>query len=200
MQQNNVFVLCTGRCGSSTFAAASGHIENFTSAHESRTYLVGDDRFAYPSEHIEVDNRLSWLLGRLDKTFGDNAFYVHLKRDLHATARSFIKRQHGGILKAYRKGILQQSDEHSEATDMEFCLDYCRTVDANIELFLRDKSHTMTFHMESAETDFPAFWEWIGARGNLEQAMSEWSHRHNASPQKTRRRFPITNLRRGLLR
>ena len=55
----NVFVLCTGRCGSTTFACACRHIENYTAAHESRSHLAGPERFAYPEDHIEVDNRLS---------------------------------------------------------------------------------------------------------------------------------------------
>jgi len=88
----NVFVLNTGRCGSTTFARACRHISNFSSAHESRTYLFGEERLAYPSNHIEVDNRLSWLLGRLDRKYGDRAVYVHLKRNIHDTAASFVAR------------------------------------------------------------------------------------------------------------
>ena len=37
---------------------------------------------AYTKGHIEVDNRLSWMLGRLDKVYADDlAIYVHLKRN-----------------------------------------------------------------------------------------------------------------------
>ncbi|WJI25223.1 hypothetical protein RHP47_05945 [Thermosynechococcus sp. QKsg1] len=49
----NVFVLCTGRCGSVTFAKACTFITNFSSAHESRTFLLGEARLAYPDRHIE---------------------------------------------------------------------------------------------------------------------------------------------------
>ena len=56
----NIFVLCTGRCGSMTFTKACGHIDNFSSAHESRCGRLGNERLAYPENHIEVDNRLSW--------------------------------------------------------------------------------------------------------------------------------------------
>ena len=75
---SNVFVLCTGRCGSTTFVQACQHIENYTASHESKISLLGDQRLEYSQNHIEVDNRLSWFLGSLDKKYGDNAFYVHL--------------------------------------------------------------------------------------------------------------------------
>ncbi|WP_298976670.1 hypothetical protein [uncultured Thermosynechococcus sp.] len=59
----NVFVPCTGRCGSVTFAKACSFITNFRSAYESRTFLRGEARLAYPSRSIGVDNRLSQFLG-----------------------------------------------------------------------------------------------------------------------------------------
>jgi hypothetical protein len=70
MRYRNIFVLCTGRCGSTTFIKAAGHIRNYSAAHESRTEELGHARFAYPNFHIEADNRLSWLLGRVDTLFG----------------------------------------------------------------------------------------------------------------------------------
>ena len=49
---------------------------NFTAAHESRKSLVGGARLAYPDRHIEADNRLSWILGRLGRAFPDDrTFY-----------------------------------------------------------------------------------------------------------------------------
>ena len=84
----NVFVLCTGRCGSMTFAKACGHISNYTSAHESRKQLkpkAPRERFIYLDFHIEVDNRLAWFLGTLNEIYGTNAFYVHLKREMKDT-------------------------------------------------------------------------------------------------------------------
>ena len=98
----NIFILNTGRCGSTTFIQACKHITNFSCAHESRTAILGKERMDYPDDHIEADNRLSWLLGRLDKKYGDDPFYVHLKRNENDTARSFTRRYSSGIIKAYR--------------------------------------------------------------------------------------------------
>lgn len=177
----NVFVLCTGRCGSTTFIKACAHIANFSSAHESRCALLGPARLAYPENHIEADNRLSWLLGRLEKAYGNKATYIHLKRDVMETAESFVKRYERGIIKAYRgSGILMGLPEAQHPLDV--ALDYCETVNSNIEVFLRDKTNKMTFHLEEAKSDFSVFWNLVGAAGNLENALNEFDTKHNASP------------------
>ncbi len=177
----NVFVLGTGRCGSTTFAKACAHASNFTSAHESRSGLVGDERLAYPANHIEADNRLSWMLGRLDAAYGDSAVYVHLKRNEVETARSYQRRydRSRSIIFCYRTAILMGAA--LEADPLAVCLDYCRTVNANIAAFLRDKSRTLTVSVESAKPDFRRFWEFIGAEGDLDAALAEWDRQHNAA-------------------
>ena len=172
-----MFVLCTGRCGSTTFARACGHASNFTSAHESRVGCIGAERLHYPAGHIEVDNRLSWFLGRLEAAYGNDAFYVHLKRNRHATAESFEKRYHKGVIVGYSKYILWRlSPDYSP---LDVCLDYCHTVDANIDAFLRDKPHKMTFRLEEAKEDFRAFWQRVGAEGDLSEALKEWDRVYN---------------------
>lgn len=174
----NVFVLSTGRCGSTTFTAACSHIENYTSAHESR---IGRSvlRTEYPNSHIEVDNRLSWFLGRLEERYGDDAFYVHLKRDLDATARSYAKRYDEAIINAYRKRIIWRA----EGSPVDVCRHYCKTVNSNIELFLKGKTKQMNFRLETAKEDFQDFWNRIEATGDLSKALSEWDRKHNASDQ-----------------
>jgi len=83
-----IFVLCTGRCGSMTFAKACSHITNYTSAHESGRYVD----WSYQDNHIEVDNRLSWFLGTLAERYPDSMF-VHLSRNRDAVIESFTRRQ-----------------------------------------------------------------------------------------------------------
>ena len=175
----NVFILNTGRCGSTTFIKACQHISNYTASHESRANEIGEQRLAYPDNHIEADNRLSWLLGRLDKCYGDEAFYVHLGRVTADVAASFVRRQGFGIMKAYREGILMGGQDKQESTAV--ARDYIETIDSNIELFLRDKNNTMRFWLETAKTDFELFWQQIGAEGDLQAALLEWDVAHNAS-------------------
>ena len=141
--------------------------------------MTGDLRLAYPDNHIEADNRLSWLLGRLDKLYGDQAFYVHLYRDFEQTVESFIRRSDYGIMKAYREGVLLEGE--SGQTSRDFASDYIETVTQNIKLFLKDKTHTMDFTLESAADDFVRFWQLINASGDLEVALNEWNIAYNSS-------------------
>lgn len=179
----NIFVLCTGRCGSTTFVRAAKHIANFTAGHETRTMFPGGARFAYPGNHIEADNRLSWLLGRLNEIYGDDAHYVHLRRDILGTAQSFRERWDSGIMKAYRAEILMGAGKH-DVPDPEgrlaYCIDYCETVDSNIRLFLKDKSNKIDFRLENARNDWLRFWAWVGAEGDLDGSLKEWLVQHNA--------------------
>jgi len=176
----NIFILSTGRCGSVTFVEACKFIENFSSAHESKVDRFGDARLAFSDNHIESDNRLSWFLGRLDKQYGNDAFYVHLTRNNESTAKSYSKRMSSGLLmKAYMYGIYMGLNDEQDPYDL--ALDMCVTVNANIEFFLKDKSNKMTMSLENVSHDFPLFWQKIGAKGNLEKAMEQWQCQHNAT-------------------
>lgn len=175
----NIFILNTGRCGSTTFINACRHISNYTALHESRATLIGKERLNYPHSHIEADNRLSWFLGRLDQQYSDRAFYIHLNRDRRKTADSFARRESYGIMQAYREGILLGGEDGQSAADIAH--DYIETVESNIALFLQTKNNKMEFNLESAKDDFRVFWERIGAEGDLEMALSEWDINYNAS-------------------
>lgn len=177
----NVFILNSGRCGSTTWIRACEHIQNFSAGHESRLRLVGAERLAYPPDHIEADNRLTWMLGRLDAAYGDDAWYVHLRRERDAAAHSFALRSDFGIMQAWREGILLGATP--EADPLALAHDYLETAEQNIRLFLRNKSHQMDARLETIASDFRAFWEWIGAQGELEAALAELRVRHNASDQ-----------------
>ncbi len=177
----NIFILNSGRCGSSTFIRACSHISNYSAAHESRARLLGAARLDYPANHIEADNRLCWLLGRLHQRYGDHAFYLHLQRQPEATIASFRRRSEleHGILRAYRQGILMSDETAHDPTQL--AADYLHTVTENIRHFLRDKSHCMTLQLETAQNEFPHFWERIGAQGDLNAALQEWQICYNAS-------------------
>jgi hypothetical protein len=175
----NVFVLNAGRCGSTTFIKACKHITNYTSAHESLINNMGAQRLSYPGNHIEADNRLSWFLGRLENAYGNNAFYVHLKRNIDDTVASFSKRIDFGIMKAYEQGILMLEDHMASADDI--ARDYIETVDCNIKLFLKGKTNQMDVSLERITSDFPIFWKRINAVGDLGSAIREWNKNYNAS-------------------
>ena len=175
----NIFILCTGRCGSTTFIRACQHIQNYSSGHETRSHLIGEERTKYPTSHIEADNRLSWLLGRMGKVYGDEPLYVHLTRDLDAVARSYAQRFNFGIMRAYTgSGILmgcKENDHEIVASDL------VHTVTSNIEMFLENKKNKLKFRMESAKQDFNVFWNLIKAEGDFDSAIHEFDIKYNAT-------------------
>jgi hypothetical protein len=66
---------------------------------------------------------------------------------------------------------------------MAVALDYCDTVNSNIELFLKDKPNKLSFSLANAENDFRRFWSTIGASGDLDAALAEFQSKHNATGQ-----------------
>ncbi|WP_020539066.1 hypothetical protein [Lewinella cohaerens] len=197
----NVFVLCTGRCGSTTFIEACKHIENFSAGHESRAQLLGEERFNYPTWHIEADNRLSWFLWGLDKRYGDDAIYIHLIRDRDATAESFNQRWFlkDSIIRFYKSGILMKEGAPlNNAQDaIAYCYDYYDKVNEAIENFLKNKSKKLTIKTESLEVDFPVFWKMVGAKGNINKALSTLVIKYNAKEETVQDIFKLNCFQRG---
>lgn len=110
------------------------------------------------------------------KKYGDEAFYVHLKRNRRDTAKSFVKRYEKGIIEAYKKIV-----PVTGRAPIDVCRHYWDKVNSNIDLFLESKSKKMSFQLETAEEDFRKFWDQIGATGNLSSALDEWGREYNAS-------------------
>ena len=179
----NVFVLCTGRCGSVTFAKSCEHLNNYTVGHESHAKIVGPERFEYPDDHIEIDNRLSWHLGRLGRAYdGTDVKYVHLIRDPEAVAQSHFNRwdspYRASMIRAYAHGLVMRMHDWPEQERIEICRDFVATVNANIEQFLEGRE-SMTIHMEDAKETMPKVFDWIGATGDLDAALTEWDIKYN---------------------
>jgi hypothetical protein len=128
-----------------------------------------------------MDNRLTWLLGRLEYYYGNSAIYIHMKRDKKETAKSFLRRfkSQQSIIKAYKNGILKSAKDHYKKID--YCEDYVDTVNSNIELFLKDKGSVMEFHLENAVEDFKKFWHFIEAKGDFNKAIKTWEQKFNVS-------------------
>lgn len=167
-----------------TLSRACTHLTSHTSAHESMTHATGAARFAFPANHIEIDNRLAWFTGRLDRVWGDRAAYVHLTRDPEQVARSFTLRANQGIIRGYKQDILARSRNLGWKTPLiDYCRDYVDTVTANITHYLRDKQHVMEMTLETMPDDFEQLCGWIGADGNLDAARAELAVVHNATEQ-----------------
>lgn len=157
---------------------------NYTSGHETKAGGVGTNRLAFPENHIEADNRLSWYLGRLHFKYGDSAFYVHLKRDLDSTAKSYARRKNVGIMNAFASGLLRQKVLDEQARNpLTLATDICETITNNIDHFLLDKTNKMEIHIEDLEKGFSEFWDRISAEGDKEAALASLSKPTNTSQQ-----------------
>lgn len=175
----NIFVLSTGRCGSTTFARACSHIENYSCAHESQRGNLHRD---YPEDHIESDPSLSRILGWLEETYGDEAFYVHLIRNKEDTVQSLLRhspttsKAHGELIGAYNRDKAIKEGPTLE----EITYDYYENVNRNIKNFLKNKNKKFKFSLESAKSNFEKFWSEIGAIGDLRKATNQWDKTYNA--------------------
>ena len=183
----NVFVLSPGRSGSTTVTKACDHLDGWTAGHESRARELGAARFDYPPNHVESDNRLSFLLGRLFDRFGDDALYVHLRRDPEQVAQSYNKRWTApeAIMPAYQHGVLMRREplkiRPGSDDGLQLARDYVLTVNANVTEFLRHRTNPMTLDLEHIVEQFPDFLDRIGATGDWNAIERELRTRHNAS-------------------
>ena len=175
----NVFVLCTGRCGSVTFANACKHITNYSCGHETRVREMGDARTNFPRNHIEVDNRLIFFDGALERKYGDDAVYVHLRRDPTEVADSYNKRWNmaDGLITGWATSIARQTDYGISAS--QFMVD---TIEENIGQFLSNKTRKLEIWIENIQEGFDEFADLIGAEGDRSAMRATLGDRHNVNP------------------
>lgn len=156
---------------------------NYTAGHELNSGRTGDNRFQYADQHIEVDNRLSWFLGNLERRFGDSAYYVHLHRNPEATAQSFNNRWglRDSIVDAFAYGICQRNTRIQKNERLDYCRFLVDCVNQNIKSFLENKSKVLDIPLSEAAAKFEVFWKEIGAEGDMNAGIGEWSVKHNKS-------------------
>jgi hypothetical protein len=135
---------------------------------------------AYPNQHIEVDNRLSWLVGRLPK----DAYYVWLRRNREDIEKSFANYPKSEILSTFWFGILQRREPSIDA--LFLIRNYLDSVEANIALFLdsvkRSAAGTREIWIDNnLKSSFLEFWEDIKAEGDQEAALGELELKHNST-------------------
>lgn len=174
-----VFVVGTGRCGTMTFAKACSHITNYTSGHESH---AGTLRTDFPDNHIEVDAHLYHYLSLLLQKY-PRACYVHLVRDREACVQSLAKR---ASFQWWAKFAFQIKDDKADQRKLAE-LFYDNT-NNTIEQLLKPHN-SMRFTITESSSVMPKilwsiFWKSIGAEGDHDKALEEFSIRHNASKER----------------
>lgn len=170
-----VFVVGTGRCGTSTFYQACRHVANFTAGHESAARTLG--LYPYPDGHIEVAAHLSMAMGRVMRAH-QSARWVHLIRDRDDAVRSLAS-QSQVQLDSFARHWFQafQADPNEVAAAFYDC------VNANIERMLETvpPQRSKTLQLERIGDQWQEFWDWIGAEGDFEASLAEWERRYNSS-------------------
>lgn len=93
----HIFVVGTGRCGTSTFYQACLHIKGFTVGHESSAGRIPS--WTYPDKHIEISSQLVYGIPKLRQRYAD-AKWVHLIRAREPCVES-LARQCYDAMKAF---------------------------------------------------------------------------------------------------
>jgi hypothetical protein len=165
------------------------------------------ERLEFPDRHIEVDHRLAWMPGTLERLYAPDVFWVHLRRDRDLTAKSFARRMmNRGISDAFREILDAPRDLRLK---FELCESLVTVVEDNIEAFLAEpsrKARSMTIDVERFEHGFRELCQRIGAEVDLEAACEKlkikfsmttqrWLRRNERKQPKSRRRGGTGRLR-----
>lgn len=184
----NVFVVGTGRCGTTTLTRALQHASNFTVSHESKTKESLPDRLDFPPGHIEVDPRLSFFLPLLETTYADRpVLYVHLLRNQNAVVDSFVRRGispylgPGPLVSLLRMTPAKQLPPHDYRQMVDACVTCVNGLASGYLSSLPSERFFGSVFIEQAPHWLPDLWQRVGADGSLGQALLTVMRRHNAS-------------------
>lgn len=167
-----VFIVSTGRCGSTTFSHACKHIDGFTSAHETNNTDT-NILFDYPDDHIESDPRLFWKLPQVIEKY-PNAFWVHLIRDKETCVPSLARRR---SLEWFAK--FQAVHKILDSTQMaERYYDFTNSM---IKSFLTvTNTAYMTMQCPPTEVEWQIFLQKINKVEYFDTTYPEWSIKYNS--------------------
>jgi hypothetical protein len=174
----NVFVTGTGRCGSVSFWRACQHITNYTAFHESPCGLL-----SYPDLHIEVNPQLRYVIEIVARRHPD-AKWVHLVRDREQTAASLARLDGGNWLRSFcpfMNTVMPCGDPIERARRVYDII--TAQIDASLAASVPAENR-MEVHLSSIGEDWPKFWQWIGAAGDLESSLKSWETPYNTSEER----------------
>jgi len=164
-----IFVLGTGRCGSTTFSKACSHITNYTSGHET---CRGQVNIKYPDNHIEIDPHLVWNLPLLKLKY-KGAYFVHLLRERDACIASLSRRV---STKNLWIPFVYQKKSPSPEEIKKAASNFYDNINLNISILCPE---AFIFKLETWKIAFPRFWRVIEAKGGLGEALAEFKIFYN---------------------
>lgn len=170
-----IFVVGTGRCGTSTFYHAAKHATNYHVGHESRAGRREPNDYIYPDQTLEISCHLSFAVPLL---YERNGFHdvkiVHLVRERRPCIESLARVK--DALQSLAFGI-QQCKPKSDTEHLAWAEWWYDLVNENISA---TAWHPFEFQMEAAEDFWPDFWMWAGCEGDFDASMEEWRRKYNA--------------------
>lgn len=165
----NIFVVGTGRCGTTSFAEACRYMSSFTVGHE--TNAVG---LRYPTNHIEVNSQLTWRTPALIQKYPE-ALWVHLIRERESCAESIAQMGGGSVVAGLQQ--LYPSlypDDPLEAARIFY--------DMANDVIVATIPRRKILFLETIQEEWPSFWKWACAEGDYDGSLASWSVKKNARP------------------
>lgn len=175
----NVFVISPGRTGTAALSKALVHLDGFTAGHETADGELAANRFPYPERHVEIDNRLTWMLGTLVKAHApEETLIILVKRDRDAVAKSYLQRflVPNGILASYSDGVIR----HGGRT-LEVARDYVSTVYDQLDLLKTSGFEVAEFEHQELRELVRFIFDRLGDPGSLEDALEAIASPINSS-------------------
>lgn len=168
MKASNIFVVGTGHCGTTTFAAACQFATNMTAAHESAANRIYD--FQYPENHIEVDAPLAFRLPLLRDLYPGCRF-VHLIRDRQPCIAS-MARNEADVCQWFGRMLYH----YPACTPTEGAAVYYDIVNRIVT-----GPDVLRVYLETVKSQWQEAWDWMGCEGDFTRSREEWNVRHHAS-------------------
>lgn len=187
-----IFVVGTGRCGTSTFYHAACHATNYTVGHESRAGTIND--YLYPDHRIEVSSHLAFAVPVLRATHSiarigasGGCRFVHLIRELASCVSSMAAVREA--IRSLAFGIAEGNVNTQSGKDFRRWAAWLYDlVNANIAATAAD---AFRLELERAEERWLDCWEFMGCEGDFEASLAEWRWKYNPGVARGRdRRVP----------
>lgn len=186
MSFENVFIVGTGRCGTTTFARACHWITNYSSGHETTVGVTSwEKKLRFGPKHIESDPHIVWYFPQILRKY-PQALYVHLKRNRDDVVKSWLNRYsditrgpegyvnlHFQCNPPYSK-LLPENKRRALGVFYDSIIGHIEFAFATLP-----PEQTRTYQLEQLDQQFPEFWRYIEAQGDLENAILTCRKRHN---------------------
>lgn len=172
-----VFVVGTGRCGTSTFRHAASLALNKSVRQES-AYWNGVSHREYLDGCIEIGHQLTWVLSYLLHRYRDSKI-VHLVRDKESCVRSLQKNGLGTIPSWYN---MLYAGCHENGNPCPPCSDLFDIYYDQVNFSIPNVTPTHRYFrlkLEAAKEQWRACWDWMSCEGDFERSLACWAKKYN---------------------